>query len=600
MKTKMNNTETTNIEETNTKTMKETEKTTETIEVKLKLDQDSEFISVAAEKGMRVKDLYWKCKNAEDKQGAQQPKSKTKKPEYEYVALTAKMDNKYVSLMNRIEQPCSIELLDIRTHYGRLVYQHGLIMIFLKSVEEIMGRQHVEVQHALSKGLYTEINGGEEIPDKVLTKIEERMNEIVEKDLPFIRVTADRKSYDIELEQAGLTEKKRWFELQKDKKEFVFYSLEGFNNFFYGYMVPSTSYIKGFSLRKYRRGILLALPMGRLGSGLQYIDDRKLYSAFMQTKQWQKLLGINYVLDLNSIVKSGGAKEMIQLSEALHEQNIIDLAKRIIQEKKRIILVSGPSSSGKTTFARRLCIQLKVNGKNPLYLGTDDYFLNREDTPVNEKGEKDYECLEAVDVAMFNKDMNDLLEGKEVDLPTFDFLEGKKIFGQRITKIGKDDPIVIEGIHALNGRLTPSIDDIEKFKIYISPLTQLNIDQHNRISVTDSRMLRRIVRDYQFRGHTAQNTIKSWPNVRAGENKNVFPFNGEADVFINSMHVYEIGVLKKYAMPLLSDIGPDEEEYAEAQRLLQFLRFFETIEDDHYIVNNSILREFIGGSVFVD
>lgn len=584
----------------NTKAIKEAEKKTEameTIQVRLKLDQDSEYIPAVAKKGMRVKDLYLKYKNADPEKEKEREKEKNA---YEFVALTAKMDNKYVSLMNRIEQPCSIELLDIRTHYGRLVYQHGLIMIFLKSVEEIMGRQHVEVQHALSKGLYTEINGGEEIPDKVLARIEERMNEIVEKDLPFIRVTADRKSYDIELEQAGLTEKKRWFELQKDKKEFVFYSLEGFNNFFYGYMVPSTSYIKGFSLRRYRRGILLALPMGRPGSGLQYIDDRKLYSAFMQTKEWQKLLGIHYVLDLNSKVNGGGAKEMIQLSEALHEQNIIDLAKRIIHEKKRIILVSGPSSSGKTTFARRLCIQLKVNGKNPLYLGTDDYFLNREDTPVNEKGEKDYECLEAVDVEMFNKDMNDLLEGNEVDLPTFDFLEGKKIFGRRITKIGKDDPIVIEGIHALNGRLTPSIDDIEKFKIYISPLTQLNIDQHNRISVTDSRMLRRIVRDYQFRGHSAQNTIKSWPSVRAGENKNVFPYNGEADVFINSMHVYEIGVLKKYAMPLLSEIGPDEEEYAEARRLLQFLRFFETIEDDHYIVNNSILREFIGGSVFVD
>lgn len=553
------------------------------IDIELKTDRDTAIVPEQIEEGMLIRDLYLKHKE-----------------ETEYKALVAKMDNKYVSLMTKITEPCRIELLDIRSHVGRLVYQHGMIMIYLKAIEETLGRKKVEVQYALSKGLYTEIGDGEEIEDADLEKVKNKMDEIVKKDMPFIKVTADRKSYGMELEAAGLTEKKRLFDQAKDMKTFVFYSLEGFNNFFYGNMVPSTSYIEGFSIRKYRRGILLALPQERDGSGLRYIDDRKLYSAFMQTKEWQHLMGVPFVLDLNNKVREGKAKEMIQLSEALHEQNIIELAQRIIKEKKRIILISGPSSSGKTTFARRLCIQLKVNGKNPLYLGTDDYFLDRDNTPVNEKGEKDYESLGAVDIDLFNKDMNDLLEGKDVDLPTFDFIEGKKKFGERITKIDSGDPIVIEGIHALNGKLTPEIDDIEKFKIYISPLTQLNIDNHNRISVTDSRMLRRIVRDHRFRGHSAQNTIKSWPNVRAGENKNVFPFNGEADAFINTMHIYEIGVLKKYAMPLLKEIGSDKEEYAEAQRLLQFLAFFETIEEDNYIVNNSILREFIGGSVFVD
>ena len=553
------------------------------INIELKTDRNGQFASRQVEEGMLIRDLYL-----------------THKDEMEYTALVARMDNKYVSLMTKITQPCRIELLDIRSHVGRLVYQHGMIMIYLKAIEETMGRTKVEVQYALSKGLYTEINDGEEVSDAELAAIEKKMNEIVEKNMSFIKVTADRKSYGMVLDAAGLTEKKRLFEHAKDMKQFVFYSLEGFNNFFYGNMVPSTSYITGFSVRRYRRGVLLALPQERDGSGLRYIDDRKLYSAFMQTKQWQRLLGVPFVLDLNNKIREGKSKEMIQLSEALHEQNIIELAQRIIKEKKRIILISGPSSSGKTTFARRLCIQLKVNGKNPLYLGTDDYFLNRDETPLDEKGEKDYESLAAVDIALFNSDMNDLLEGKEVDLPTFDFMEGKKVFGERKTKIASDDPIVIEGIHALNGKLTPEIDDIEKFKIYISPLTQLNIDNHNRISITDSRMLRRIVRDHQFRGHSAKATIKSWPSVRAGENKNVFPFNGEADAFINTMHIYEIGVLKKYAMPLLKDIGPDEEEYAEAQRLMQFLEFFQVIEEDHYIVNNSILREFIGGSVFVD
>lgn len=553
------------------------------VKIRLILYSGAEPIEIEVEKGTKIRDVYLEFEDAAP-----------------YTVLLAKVNNRYAGLTERIEEPCSIEFLDMRSHVGRLVYQHGLIMIYLKAVEETMGRQKVEVMAALSKGLYTEINDGEEIPDEALDAIRQRMNEIVEKDMQFFKVTADRKAAKMEFEWAGLSEKLRIVEQFKNVDKFVYYSLEGFINFFYGVMVPSTSYITGFEVKRYRRGILLALPEKREGSGLQYIDDRKLYSAFMQTKKWQKVLGTQFVLDLNNKIRKGEAKEIIQLSEALHEQNIIELAQRIIKEKKRIILISGPSSSGKTTFARRLCIQLKVNGKKPLYLGTDDYFKNREDTPLNEKGEKDYECLEAVEVEMFNRDMNALLAGQKVDLPEFDFIEGVKKYGKRITSIEHGDPIVIEGIHALNKKMTPAIDDKEKFKIYISPLTQLNIDDHNRISVTDARMLRRIVRDYQFRDHTAASTIKSWPSVRAGENKNVFPFNGEADVFINTMHVYEIGVLKKYAAPLLKEITPDQEEYAEARRLLAFLRFFETIEDDHLIVNNSILREFIGGSVFVD
>ena len=553
------------------------------MKIQLILYSGAEPIEIEVEKGTKIRDVYLEFEDAAP-----------------YTVLLAKVNNRYAGLTERIEEPCSIEFLDMRSHVGRLVYQHGLIMIYLKAVEETMGRQKVEVMAALSKGLYTEINDGEEIPDEALDAIRQRMNEIVEKDMQFFKVTADRKAAKMEFEWAGLSEKLRIVEQFKNVDKFVYYSLEGFINFFYGVMVPSTSYITGFEVKRYRRGILLALPEKREGSGLQYIDDRKLYSAFMQTKKWQKVLGTQFVLDLNNKIRKGEAKEIIQLSEALHEQNIIELAQRIIKEKKRIILISGPSSSGKTTFARRLCIQLKVNGKKPLYLGTDDYFKNREDTPLNEKGEKDYECLEAVEVEMFNRDMNALLAGQKVDLPEFDFIEGVKKYGKRITSIEHGDPIVIEGIHALNKKMTPAIDDKEKFKIYISPLTQLNIDDHNRISVTDARMLRRIVRDYQFRDHTAASTIKSWPSVRAGENKNVFPFNGEADVFINTMHVYEIGVLKKYAAPLLKEITPDQEEYAEARRLLAFLRFFETIEDDHLIVNNSILREFIGGSVFVD
>jgi uridine kinase len=290
---------------------------------------------------------------------------------------------------------------------------------------------------------------------------------------------------------------------------------------------------------------------------------------------------------------------MIQISEALHEKKTAEIADMITTQKKRIVLIAGPSSSGKTTFAKRLCVQLRVNGTLPLYLSTDDYFVERGMTPLDENGEPDFEGIGAIDVPLFNEHMNKLLNGEEVDIPTFDFMNGTKVFGKRISRITEDHLMVIEGIHALNNAMTPAIPVEEKFKIYISPFTQLNIDDHNRIPVTDGRMLRRMVRDKQFRGHSAQHTIASWHKVRAGENKNIFPFSNEADVFFNSAHIYELAVLKKYAGPLLDAIKPDEPEYCEAVRMSKFLRFFETIEDDSIIVNNSIMREFIGGSAFV-
>ncbi|MDO4746575.1 MAG: nucleoside kinase, partial [Bacillota bacterium] len=264
------------------------------------------------------------------------------------------------------------------------------------------------------------------------------------------------------------------------------------------------------------------------------------------------------------------------------------------------ILIAGPSSSGKTTTAKRLCIQLRVNGLDPLYLGTDDYFINRELLSVGPDGKIDFEGLDVLDIELFNSNMNDLLAGKEVDLPEFDFLEGKKIYGKRITRINENQPIVIEGIHALNGKLTEYIDDEEKFKIYISPFTQLNIDAHNRVPTTDARMLRRMVRDFKYRGKSAAGTLEQWSQVRAGEDKNIFPFNDEADVVLNTALVYELAVLKKYAQPLLESVQPEEPEYSEAVRMLKFLRFFEVIEDESPIPNNSIMREFIGGSIFVE
>ena len=291
---------------------------------------------------------------------------------------------------------------------------------------------------------------------------------------------------------------------------------------------------------------------------------------------------------------------MILLSEALHEKRVAEIADMIVGKGKRIVLIAGPSSSGKTSFANRLCIQLRVAGVKPLYMGTDDYFVERENTPLGEDGKPDYENLDAMEVQLFNENMNDLLSGKEVDMPTFNFITGKKEFGKRLTKIDASTVVVIEGIHALNEAMSEHIKEDDKFKIYISPLLQLNIDIHNRISTTDARMLRRMVRDNMHRGYDAERTIEVWPKVRAGEDKNIFPYNGEADVVFNSAIVYELAVLKRHAQPLLEGVPEDSPAYGEAKRLLQFLRYFDSLKGERYIPNNSILREFIGGSILLE
>ena len=519
-----------------------------------------------------------------------------------YTVIAAKVDNHIEDLDFVLEEPCKVELLDIRTQAANLIYQYSLSLIYLKAVKDTLGDDvKVEIQNSLNKGLYTEIKTKEPVTEEQVQAVENRMRELVDADLPFIKTVVDRDEAIRIIKEDGRTEKLRLLSETLGIKQVKFYTLDGYRNFFYGLMAPSTGYIKYFQLMKYRRGVLLRFPHPSAPDRIpDYVDEVKLYQAFGEQTRWDALLGVNYVADLNDKIESGEYKELIQLSEALHEKKIAEIADMIKTQKKRLVLIAGPSSSGKTTFARRLCIQLRVNGLKPLYMGTDDYFVEREDTPLDEKGEKDFENLDALDIDLFNRNMNDLLAGKKVDLPEFDFMTGHKVFGKRITSIDPSQPIVIEGIHGLNGKLTEFIPDGEKFKIYISPLTQLNIDMHNRIPTTDERMLRRMVRDYLYRGHSAQSTINQWPKVRAGEDKNIFPYSGEADVLFNSYHVYEISVLKKYAEPLLRKIAPDEEEYAEAVRMLKFLRFFRTIEDDSIIVNNSIIREFIGGSIFVD
>lgn len=554
------------------------------MKIQLKKELRGEFQEITIEKGISIEELY-----------------KTMEKELPYTVLAAKVNNKPVTLAYKIYRDCHIEFLDMRTQVANLIYQNSLTLIYLKAVYDVLGDFEVDIENSLNKGLFTEIKSDVPVTAAQVRVIEKRMHEIVAKNLPLERIELTKEEAEDFFIQSGRGGKIALLEENPYMKKIPFYSLDGYMDFFYGLMAPSTEYIKYFQLMKYRRGVLLRFPHPSNPNVIpEYVDEKALYKTFGEEKRWGKLMEINYVSDLNRRIDEGKIKELIQISEALHESKIVEIAEMITKQKKRIILIAGPSSSGKTTFAQRLCIQLRVHGLKPLYLGTDDYFLEREQTPLDEYGEKDYENLSAVDIDLFNDNMNDLLAGKEVDLPIFNFLTGHKEFGKRKTRIKGSQPIVIEGIHALNEALTPKIAEEEKFKIYISPLIQLNIDNHNRIITTDHRMLRRMVRDFKYRGYSAQNTINTWPKVRAGEDKNIFPFSNQADVVFNSVHLYEISVLKKYAKPLLEEITRDEPEYADAHRLLDFLRFFRTVDDDSAIANNSIIREFIGGSVFVD
>ncbi len=552
--------------------------------IKLVKELRAPAVDISVQKGTTIEELYRQFEDS-----------------LPYTVLAAKINNKIESLEYKIESECRIEFLDMRTQAASLIYQNSLILLYLKAVEDVLGKSDVDIENAINKGLYTEIKTSKPVTSKEVKAIEHRMKELVNEDLPFLKENLTKKEATDRFMDMGCPEKTILLNEDPEIRKIPFYSLGGYKDFFYGQMVPSTGYIKHFELRKYRRGVLLRFPQISSPDRIpEYVDEKMLYKTFGEQSRWGKLMGITYVSDLNRKIEEGKFNELIQLSEALHERRVVEIADMITKQNKRIVLIAGPSSSGKTTFARRLCIQLRVNGLEPLYMSTDDYFVERSDTPLDEYGEKNFEDIEAIDVDLFNRNMNDLLAGKTVDLPTFDFIKGAKIYGKRITSIKGNQLLVIEGIHALNEALTFEIPKEEKFKIYISPLTQLNIDSHNRIVTTDHRMLRRMVRDYKYRGYSAQNTIASWPKVRAGEDKNIFPFSNEADVLFNSVHLYEICVLKKYAQPLLSSIKPEEPEYSDAVRMLNFLRFFRTVEDDSAIVNNSILREFIGGSVFVD
>lgn len=523
--------------------------------------------------------------------------------------VAAIINHEVKPLITPIHENDTVQLLDIRNKQAYLIFQNSLILLFICSVRQILGNVHVEVMTSLNDGLFLQVmRHGEDGEFQVVDMSEDDvartyfyMKKMVQEDHPIEAKMFRRKEAMEILKETGLTEKYRSLQRVKVDETVRIYTLEGYSDFFYNYMVPSTGYVSKFELMKYREGLLLRHPSAQNPGVIpDYVDEYRVYNALKEQRQWNHLLGVQYQADINDRIESGAYRTLIKLSEALHDKKIVEIADRISKEEKKVVLILGPSSSGKTTFAHRLIIQLMVNGMKPLYIGTDDYFVEREDTPLDADGQKNYENIDALDLSLFNRQMKDLLEGREVDMPVFNFKTGHKEFGKRKTRLARNGVIVIEGIHAFNHLLTRQLPEESKFRIYISPLTQINLDSHNRIPTTDTRVIRRIVRDNRNRAHTAAMTLHLWPKVREGENKNIFPLSNEADVFFNTVHVYEMTVLKKYAVPLLKEVRQEEEEYAEAQRLLRLFRYVDSLDDESIIAGDSILREFIGGSIYTD
>lgn len=515
-----------------------------------------------------------------------------------YISL-AVVNNDVQELNTYIKEDSDIKFLDTKNPDGLRVYTRTLNLVFIMACKCLFKDSRVVIEHSLSNGVYCEIYLGRDITEEDISKIKDKMDKIIAKDYDINKNIYTKKEAIEIFKSIGLDEKA---ELIKYKENDIvkIYKCNNYIDHFYGYLMPSTGYIKSYDLFKYRNGvILMEASEDNKHIPKKFVPQPKLANIYKEAEEWSNLMGVDKVLSLNKIIEEKKYGEIIRIVEALHEKKIGQIADIIKQENKRIILIAAPSSSGKTSFATRLCIHLKVNNLNPVSISLDNYFVDRDKTPLDEFGKLDYESINAINLERFNKDLKDLLEGKKVQLPRYNFITGKSEAGE-ILQIEKNQPIILEGIHGLNPVLTASIPDDEKFKIYLSALTQLNLDDHNRIPTTDLRLIRRIVRDNQFRGHTAEMTIMGWPSVRRGEEKNIFPYQEEADVMFNTACVYELALLKTYAKPLLEHIGEDSEAYIEAKRLLKFLQYFVELDDLSDIPPTAIIREFIGGSKIVD
>lgn len=506
-------------------------------------------------------------------------------------------NNEIKSLNNEIEEDSKIELLDISSSDGMRIYIRGLLYIMSKAFEEIYPEAKVSVEYQLSNSMFCTVQNME-VTDEMINNVHAKMQDIIDKNIPIIKKRLTKQEAENFYKKQNTL--KGILQLETKQRKYVsLYYCEDYFNYFYGVMPISTGYMKIYDVETYNGGFLVRYPSKKDITKVPiFKDNKKLLEALSDYEKIHRVLNVETLSKLNKYIREGNAKDLSLLEEALHEKKISKIADKIAEKKQvKMVLIAGPSSSGKTTFAQRLGLQLKLNGLRPVTISVDNYFVEREDTPLDENGKLDFEAIEAVDMELLNRDIERLLNGEEVEMPSFNFETGHKEYNGNKVKLGKDDIIVMEGIHCLNDRLTSQIPRNKKFKVYISALTVLNIDNFNRISTTDSRLIRRIVRDSKFRSYSAIHTLKMWDSVNRGEIKNIFPYQEEADAMFNTSLIYEISVLKKYALPQLEAIDNRSIEFAEAKRIREFLKYFEDIPDE-VVPKNSLLREFIGGGDF--
>lgn len=513
--------------------------------------------------------------------------------------VAAIVNNDLTELSQPIVEDSTIEFLDLSSQDGMRIYQRSIFFLLICATKEILGECKVLVEHSIGRSYYCEIvKEGLILDSQIISRIEAKMHQMAQMAMPIDKVSMDIDQALEVFKANGMMDKIKVFKYKK-ASIINLYKLNDYYDYFYGYMVPNTKYLQKFSLALKQPGVILILPSTKEPDVVpQFKPLEKLTQIFQEYSNWGRILNVDTVGDLNDTISSGEIGDLIRVSESLHEKKIANIADMINARKNvGVVLIAGPSSSGKTTFAKRLCVQLRVNGIKPYVISLDDYYVNRELTPKDEQGELDFEALEAIDIELFNRDLTHLLNGETVELPVFNFRTGKREYKGKFLKLNKNEILVIEGIHGLNEKLSVSIPKEKKFKIYLSALTQLNIDNHNRIPTTDTRLIRRMVRDNHFRGFDAKTTISLWPSVRRGEEKNIFPYQEEADIMFNSSLIYELAVLKQYVEPLLFQIDKSMPQYTEAKRLIKFMNYFLGVPSED-IPNNSIIREFIGGSCF--
>ncbi len=517
----------------------------------------------------------------------------------EYPVMGALINNKVRECAYRIHKPCTVQFFDMTSSYGHLMYTRSVYFILYKAVKETLPKHvRLKILHSISGGKYCELDNLDQALDHALvSRLYKRMREIVESNIPFERMELPSKEAVQLFKDEGLEDK---YELLRNRTRIYtsIYKLGDTVNYYFGNLAPSTGVIHLFGLELYESGLLLKVPQPQHPTTLSHTHQvPKLFSVYQDYKKWANTIGIPYVYNLNKTIAEGKIQDMILITEAYHEKLLAKIADQIHERQSKVVLISGPSSSGKTTTCKRLSVQLGILGYDPVQISVDDFFVEREETPKDENGEYDFESVDAIDLKLFNDTLNRLLQGEEVPLPTFDFSAGRKIWKGNTIQLRPNSILVIEGIHCLNPRLTEQIDDSIKFKLFVSALTCISIDRQNPIPTTDNRLIRRIIRDYNYRGYSAQQTISRWPSVRRGENRNIFPFQENADAMFNTSLMCEMGVLKKYAIPILLAVPENSVEFAEAYRLLKFLSYFKVIQEEN-IPGTSILREFVGGSKF--